>query len=73
MALGSCAQQSPCNNFPANPIEEQNELAGPQGLAKRSNASNDKAFIPLKASIPLFVSLTKDFFTKFIKVFMEST
>ena len=58
---------------------EQNELAGPQGLAKRSDASSNKALTPPEASTlpkapisPFFLS-TKDLFTKFMKAFVEST
>ena len=63
----------------ANSIGEQNELAGPQDLIKRSDAGNNKASIPLKVSIPLeaptlpLVLSIKDYFMKFIKAFVEST
>ena len=58
---------------------EENELAGPQSPTKISDAGNDEALIPpktptsLKApTLPLILS-TKDFFTKFMKAFVEST
>ena len=73
MTLRSCAWQNPYNNPSANPIGEQNKLAGPQTPAKRSDIGNNKASIFFEALIPLFVLLIKDFFTKFIKVFIEST
>ena len=76
MAPGSCAYRSLCVNTLVNPAEELDKLAGAQGLAKRSNAKSDEAFIkaltPPEASIlPLVLPTSKDFFTKFIKVFMK--
>ena len=73
MAPGSCAWQSSCNNPPTNPTREQDELASPQGLAGRSDASSNEAFTPIEASTPLFIPPTKDLFTKFMKAFVEST
>ena len=73
MAPRSCAWQNPCNNPPANLTGEQDELASPQSLVERSVAGNNKVFIPLEAPIPPFVPLIKDFFIKFMKVFVEST
>ena len=73
MASRSHAQQSPYNNLLADPIGEQDELASPQSLAKRSDASSNKVFIPLEAPILPLVPPTKDLFMKFIKEFVEST
>ena len=74
MALGSCARRSPCVNTPVDPAKELDELAGAQDPARRSNAGSDEAPTPLEASTPPLVPPTsKDFFTKFIKVFMETT
>ena len=77
MAPGPCAWRSPCVNPPADLIGEQNELAG-QGPVQGFNAGSDKA--PTKSSIPpeastpsLVLFSTKDLFTKFIKMFMETT
>ena len=64
---------NPCNNPLINPTEEQNKLAGPQGLAKKSDADSNKALISPEAPIPPFIPLTKDFFTKFMKVFVKLT
>ena len=72
MAPESYARRSPRNNLPANPTGEQNELASPQGLARRSDAGSDKAFTPSEALTPPFVPPTKDLFTKFMKAFVES-
>ena len=77
MAPGSCAQRSPRVNPPANPTGEQDELAG-QGPIRGFNAGSDEAFTeaptPLEAlTPPLVPPSTKDLFTKFMKVFMETT
>ena len=77
MAPGSCAWQSPCVNPLANPIGEQDELTS-QGPVREFNAGSDeaptKAPTPPEASTPPLVPLfTKDLFTKFIKVFIETT
>ena len=78
MALGSCACRSPCVNSPVNPAGELDELAGAQGPARRSNAWSDKApteaLTPPEALNPPLVPLpTKNLFTRFMKVFMETT
>ena len=73
MAPGSRAQRSPRNNPPANPTKEQDELVSPQGPAERLDASSDEASTPPEAPTPTLVIPTKDFFTKFIKAFVEST
>ena len=77
MASGSGVWWSSCVDPPANPIGEQNEFAG-QDLVQRFNAGSNeastKAPIPPEALTPPLVLLsTKDLFTKFIKVFMETT
>ena len=74
MAPGSYACQTFCVNPPIHPTEKQNEFADAQGLARRSNVGSNEALTPSEAPIPPFVSPpTKDFFTKFMKMFMETT
>ena len=74
MATGSCAHKSPRINTPIDTAGELDELAGAQGPAKKSNAGSDEAPTPPKAPIPPLVPFTsEDLFTKFIKVFMETT
>ena len=78
MAPGSCACRSPRVNTLVDPAGELDELAGAQGPAKRSNAGNDEAPTeaptPPEASTPPLVPPTsEDLFTKFMKVFMETT
>ena len=78
MAAGSRARRSPCVNTPVDLAGELDELAGAQGPAKRSNAGSDEtsteAPTPPEASTPPLVPPTsEDLFTKFMKVFMETT
>ena len=73
MAPRSRSWQNLCNNLLANPTREQDVLANPQSLVKRSDAGSNEAFIPLEALILSLVLLTKDLFTKFMKAFVEST
>ena len=75
MAPRSCTTyRSPCVNTPVDLAGELNKLAGAQGPAKGSNAGSDKASILSKAPIAPFVPPTsEDLFTKFMKVFMETT
>ena len=73
MAPGSCALRSSCNNPPADPTGEQDELASPQGPVGRSDVGSDKAITLLEASTPPFIPPTEDLFTKFMKAFVEST
>ena len=77
MAPRSCAWQSPCVNPSADPTEEQDELAGQgpiRGFNAGSNEALTKAPTPSEAHILLLVpSSTKDLFTKFMKMFMETT
>ena len=77
MAPGSRARRSPRVNPPADPTGEQDELAG-QGPVRRFNAGSDEAPTeaptPLEAPTPpLIPSSTEDLFTKFMKVFIETT
>ena len=77
MAPRSCAQQNLCVNPSANPTREQNNLAS-QGPVQRFNAESDeaptKAPTPPEAPIPpLIPPFTEDLFTKFMKVFIETT
>ena len=78
MAPGSCVYGSLHVNTPTDPTRELDELAGAQGPAKRSNAGINKAptkaLTPPEAPIPSLVPpISKDLFTKFLKVFMETT
>ena len=72
MAPGShTTRQSPRVNPLANIPGEQDELAGTPG---RSDAGSDEASTPSKASTPPFVPPpSENLFTKFMKVFMETT
>ena len=72
MAPGSLTtRRSPCINPPASIPGEQDELAGAPG---RSNAGSDEAPAPPEASTPpLAPPTSKDLFTKFMKVFIETT
>ena len=73
MAPGSRARRSPCVNTPVNPVGELDELAG-QDPARGSNVGSNEAPTPPKASTPPLVPPTsEDLFTKFMKVFMETT
>ena len=78
MALKSRAiHQSPCVKTSVNPARELDELAGAQVPAKRSNAGSNEAlteaFTPLEASTPPFIPpSSKDLFTKFMKMFIET-
>ena len=72
MAPGSrTTRRSPRVNPPVDPTE-QDELAGTQG--GRSDAGSDEAPAPPEAPTPPLVHPpAKDFFTKFMMVFMETT
>ena len=77
MAPGSCACQSLCINSPAD-LTEQNELASVQDTTREFNIESDeastKAPTPPKALTLLLVSLSNEnLFTKFMKMFMETT
>ena len=78
MAPGSCAHWSSHVNTPVDPAQELDELAGAQGLARGSNAGSNKASTeastpPEAPTLPLVPPPTEDLFTRFIKVFMETT
>ena len=61
-------------NFLTNFTGEQDELAGAQSLAGRSDAGSDEVPTTFKTPTSLLISPpTKDLFTKFMKVFMETT
>ena len=76
IASESCACRSLYINYLANPTEH-NKLIG-QGLARKSNIGSNKALFkaptPSEAPTPSLIPLsTKNFFTRFIKMFMEMT
>ena len=78
MTPGSRSRRSPCVNTPADLAGGLDELASAQGPARRSNVGSDKAPTkaptPLEApTLPLVLPPTEDFFTRFMKVFMETT
>ena len=72
MAPGSCTtRRSPCINPFIDPTK-QDELAGAQG--RSSNAgSNEAPTLPETPTPPLVLPPTEDLFTKFMKVFIETT
>ena len=71
MAPGSrTTQRSLRVNPPVDPTE-QDELAGAQG--GRSDAGSDEAPTPPEISTPPPAPTSEDLFTKFMKVFMETT
>ena len=75
MAPGSrTTRRSLCVNTPVDLARELDELAGAQGPARGSNADSDEAPTPPEASTsPLVAPISEDLFTKFMKVFMETT
>ena len=75
MIPGYCTTcRSPHINTSVDLTGELNELVGVQGPAKSSNVSSDEApTLPETPTPPLVLLLTKDLFTKFMKVFMETT
>ena len=60
---------STCINLPANIPGEQDKLAG----ARSDTGSNKASTLPEAPTPPLIPSPSKDLFTKFMKVFMETT
>ena len=72
MASGFCARQSPCVNTPVDPAGELDEVAG-QGPARRSNVGSDEAPTPPEVSTSPPAPTSEDLFTKFMKMFMETT
>ena len=78
MASGSCACRSPRVNSPVDSTGALDELAGAEGPARRSNAGSDEALTealtpPEASTLPLVPPTFEDLFTKFMKVFMETT
>ena len=79
MALRSCTtRRSLCVNTPVDLAGEPDELAGTQGPARKSNTGSDEAPTeaptpPEASTLPLVPPTSEDFFTKFMKVFMEMT
>ena len=79
MAPGSRTTcRSPRVNTPVDPAGELDELASAQGPARKSNAKSDEAptkapISPEASTLPLVPPTSEDLFTKFIKVFMETT
>ena len=60
-------------NTLANLVWEPDELASTLGPAKESNIGKNKALTPSKAPTPPFVYIpTKNLFTTFMKVFIET-
>ena len=72
MAPGFYIWRSPCNNPLADLTGDQDKLAGPQGSARRSDAGSHEALILPKAPILSLIFSIKDFFTRFMKTFVES-
>ena len=72
MAPGSCTTRwSLCVNLAAYILGEQDELASAPG---RSDAGSNEALTSPEASTPPLAPFTsKNLFTKFMKVFMETT
>ena len=67
-------QQSPRVNTPVDPARKLDELAGAQGPSRGSNAgSNEAPTLPEASTLTLVTPTSKDLFTKFMKVFMETT
>ena len=70
MALGSCTtHRGPCVNFSINIPEEQEKLTG----ARFDTGSNEAPTPPKAPTPPIILPPVEDFFTKFMKVFMETT
>ena len=76
MVPESCACQSPCVNPLTDPAGEQNELTGTQGQKKSNIGSNETSIeastLPKALTLPLVPPSTKNFFIKFMKMFIES-
>ena len=75
----SCiTRRRPCVNTLVDPAGELNKLAGAQSQAKRSNAGSNeastKAFtLPETPTLFLVPLTSKDFFSKFMKMFIKTT
>ena len=73
MTLESYTWRSVCINFLDNSTKKQNKFTG-QGSAEIFNIISNKAPILFEnLTSPLVFLLTKDFFTQFIKAFLENT
>ena len=73
MALGShTTWQSSCVDPPADIPKKQDELAS---VSRKSEAGSNKAFTHYEAPTPPLVPFfpSEDLFTKFMKVFIETT
>ena len=71
-------RRSSCVNTLVDPAGELDKLAGAQGPARKSNARSDESLTkaptsPEASTLPLVSSISDDLFTKFMKVFMETT
>ena len=74
MIIRSCACQSFCVNTPADPDRKLDEFADTQNLARESNVRSNEAPTSLETSTLTLVLLpTGDFFTRFMKIFIETT
>ena len=79
MAPGSCTtHRSPHVNTLVDSAEELDELAGTQGPARKSNGRSNEAPTeaptpPEASTPPLVLPTSEDLFTKFMKVFRETT
>ena len=72
MTLKSYIWQSSYINLLPNPTKEQNKLASIKNLVEKFNISCNKAYI-LASTIFFVLFSIKNFFTKFIKIFIENT
>ena len=73
MAPGSrTTRQSPHVTTLVDPAKKLDELAGAQNPTRRLNAGSNEAPTSPEAITPPLVPLTEDFFTKFMKVFIET-
>ena len=78
MAPRARACRNLCVNTPANSAGRLDELVGAQGPAKRSKTKSNEAstkasILPKAPTLSLVSFSTKDFFIKFMKVFIEIT
>ena len=74
MIPGSWTTQYSSYIYPPVDFTEENKLVGTQDPVWRSDASSDKAFIPPKVPTwPLVPLFAKDFFIKFMKIFIKTT
>ena len=75
MAPESCITcRSPCVNILIDLVEELDELIGAQGQVRGFNVGSNEALTSPEAfTPPLVLPISENFFTKFIKVFIETT